>query len=226
MYKKIKKINIVLKYKISDLILVLLAPFRRIFLKNKQFTIISNNCFASLVYQRYNLIYQTPTIGTFIMPEDYIKFLKDLNNYLKLPLVFISPNQSKYKSSLKYMDKWGQYPIGRIGDVEIHFLHYKSIEEADLKWNKRIKRINWDRIIVKFSQQNQCQKHILKEFETLKYKYKFCFVNEHVSDNPVFIYLDECKDSEEVTFDAEKKYYNKYLSITKLLNSMVDDMIL
>lgn len=225
MYKKILKLNKILKYKISDLMLKLLAPYRKMFLKNKQFTIISNNCFASLVYQRYNLIYQTPTIGTFIMPDDYIKLLKNLKYYLESPLVFISPNQSKYITVLENIDKWGHYPIARLDDIEIHFLHYTSSEEASLKWNKRLKRINWNRILVKFSQQNQCKELTLKEFETLNYKYKFCFVNQYLSDNPTFINLKECEQYEEITFDAERKYYNKYIHITKLLNSMLVDEV-
>lgn len=225
MYKKIFKLNLILKYKMSDLILRVLAPYRRIFLKNRKFTIISNNCFASLVYQRYNLVYQTPTIGTFIMPDDYIKLLKNLNYYLGLPLVFISPDQSKYIRSLENIEKWGRYPIARLADIEIHFLHYTSCEQAEMKWNRRIKRINWNQIIVKFSQQNQCQAIMLKEFESLNYEYKFCFVNNYLSDNAVFINLKECQHNKEITFDAEKKYYNKYIHITKYLNSMIRDEI-
>ena len=35
-------------------------------------------------------------------------------------------------------------------------LHYHSQEEVLEKWNRRIERICWDRLIVKFNDQNGC----------------------------------------------------------------------
>ena len=48
--------------------------------KNKlnsiDFSIISNNCFAGIVYQHFNLQYNTPTVGLYFYPDEYIKFCK------------------------------------------------------------------------------------------------------------------------------------------------------
>lgn len=44
-------------------------------LKSKDFSIISNNCFAGIVYQHLGLQYNTPTIGLYFYPDEYIKFL-------------------------------------------------------------------------------------------------------------------------------------------------------
>ena len=51
-----------------------LSRFRKRKLFNKNFTIISNNCWAGWVYRRYNIEYKTPTVGLFIMPDDYMIF--------------------------------------------------------------------------------------------------------------------------------------------------------
>ena len=68
---------------------------------NPNFTIISNNCWAGHVYRYFNVPYQTPTIGLFIFSEDYVKFCKQLKDYLSSELKFISIEESKYKDILK-----------------------------------------------------------------------------------------------------------------------------
>ena len=54
--------------------------------KNKlnsiDFSIISNNCFAGIVYQHFNLQYNTPTVGLYFYPDEYIKFCKKFDYYI------------------------------------------------------------------------------------------------------------------------------------------------
>ena len=41
------------------------------------FTIISNNCWAGLVYQHFGLPYNTPTAGLFFFAQDYLEDFED-----------------------------------------------------------------------------------------------------------------------------------------------------
>lgn len=111
-------------------------------LKNKNFTIISNNCWGGMVYESFNLPKQSPTVGLFFMAEEYIKFLKSFPDILNEEIEFIDPMESKYVDFLKQDDRFGQYPIGKLGDIEIEFLHYHSKEEVLEKWKRRCGRIN------------------------------------------------------------------------------------
>ena len=52
-------------------------------------TIISNNCWGGNVYQKFGLKYTSPTIGLFMIGEDYVKFCKNLRYYSTLNLKFI-----------------------------------------------------------------------------------------------------------------------------------------
>lgn len=52
--------------------------FRSFLIKNKEVTIISNNCFAGMFYKYYGLKFNSPTIGLFIRSSEYIKFLECL----------------------------------------------------------------------------------------------------------------------------------------------------
>ena len=131
-----------LRLKILNTRRKIFANYRKKFLKNYNFTIISNNCWGGMIYESYNLQKQSPTIGVFFMAQDYIKFLKDLREYIQCELEFISPNESRWKDYVKNDSRFGNYPIGKLKDIEIFFLHYKSEEEAREKWERRCKRIN------------------------------------------------------------------------------------
>lgn len=166
---------------------------RRKQLRNTDFTIISNNCWGGLVYQYFGLRYTSPTIGLFIMDDDYIKFLERLDYYLSLTLQFIPIDQSRYREKLiSESTAKASYPIARLDDIEIHFLHYHSEEEARTKWEYRKKRINKDRLLVKMSQRSANDRSILDRFAALSYKNKICFTEfEHVG--PEFVYIPELK---------------------------------
>ena len=134
------------------------------------------------MYESYNLPKESPTTGLFFMASDYIKFLSDLKGYLDKDLTFIKPEDSKYKDFLKEDRRFGSYPIGMLGDIEIMFLHYHSESEAKQKWNRRIERVNWDKLIVKFNDQNRCTLDDVKAYAKLPYKNKLFFT---IKDWPV-----------------------------------------
>ena len=94
-----------------------LAFYRIKKINKKNFTIISNNCWGGEVYESYNLIKQSPTVGLFFMASDYIKFISDLKIYLKKDLQFIDPKESRYYEKVKHSNKYGKYPVAKLGDI-------------------------------------------------------------------------------------------------------------
>lgn len=142
------------------------------------FTILSNNCWGGMIYESYHLQKRTPTVGLFFMAEDYIRFLSGLREYMSSELRFIRPEESRWKNEKTIGDdtRFGTYPIGRLQagreSVELFFLHYRSEEEAKEKWERRKKRINWDRLLVKFNDQNGCTEKEVRDFLNLPYENK------------------------------------------------------
>ena len=104
-------------------------------LADKPFVIISNNCWGGEVYQWYQRPYNSPFIGLFIYGPCYHKLLNNFDHYMDQPLEFIE--KSKYPEPHR---DW-EYPIARLDDIEIHFSHYKSKEEALEKWERRKRRM-------------------------------------------------------------------------------------
>ncbi|HEU9376930.1 TPA: DUF1919 domain-containing protein, partial [Streptococcus pneumoniae] len=123
-------------------------------LKNTDFSIISDNCWGGRVYEELGLPYRTPFIGLYIFSEDYVKLLKNFRKYMEYELTFT--NNSKWNTEYD-----GEYPIGILKDIELHFLHYANQEEAYEKWNKRKNRINYENIFFKMNDDNKCSLKLL-----------------------------------------------------------------
>lgn len=110
-------------------------PRRR--LKNKNFTIICDNCWAGKVYQELGLPYQTPFVGMFVFSPDYIKMLKNLKYYLSgnIPLKFVK--ESKY---IKNFDN--AYPLHFL--MILNFISYimqmrkKQLKSGIVVWKEFI----------------------------------------------------------------------------------------
>lgn len=189
-------------------------------LKNTDFTIISNNCWGGMVYESYDIPKDSPTVGMFFMADDYIRFLSDIKGYTSKELTFIPPEHSKYADELRKDKRFGSYPIGIIDDVEIAFLHYPSEQEAKEKWERRCTRINWERLIVKFNDQNGCTEEHAKAFAAMPFKNKLFFTihNWAVPKWEGYCVIRQHTHDDCVTASHEPFGRNRYVNLTKFIN--------
>lgn len=195
------------------------APFRinRLDRKGirKDFTIISNNCWAGLVYQHFGLPYNTPTVGLFFFAQDYIKFVYNIKEYLAKPLEFIALEESKYSETLKrYGGECLNCPIAICGDIEIIFMHYHSPKEAEEKWRRRAARINWDNVIFKFSEMNLCSEDDLRAFDALPVQNKVVFTHKDYGLDSQCVYTEFLEES---CIPNDTDNFNKYIDLDVLL---------
>lgn len=198
----------------------LFAHQRKKKINNDDFSIICNNCWGGYVYRFFGLPYMSPTVGLYINPKDYICFLSDIRGYLNTPLEFIKPEESKYFDDLKRKNQL-HVPIGKIKDVEIVFLHYKTKNEAYEKWTRRAARVNYNNLIVKFSQMNNCGLQELAAFDRLNFKKMVMFVNKaEIADKfRTAIYFRGQEELEELNSDTT--FFNTYINLYTLVNSQV-----
>ena len=185
------------------------------FLKNKNITIISNNCWGGHCYRYFALPYDSPTIGLYIFPEDYIQLIKDLRKYMAMPLKFIKYTESKYSVNLKEKAQTN-VPIGILGDVEMVFLHYKTEEEAIEKWNRRKSRIHWDNIFYKFAEMNGCTEKHLQDFDALPYN-KFVFTSHKRPDLKSAVYYKGFEKEGQIENDT--LVFNYGINLVKFFNT-------
>ena len=100
-------------------------------------------------------------------------------------------------------------------------MHYSTEKQAREKWNRRIKRINWEHILYKFNDQNGCTEEDIKHFVELPYKHKLCFtVNAQMSKYRNVIKIREPKKYKCVYASYEPFGSSKYININELINSL------
>lgn len=199
------------------------AKSRKKHLKDTNFTVISNNCWGGMLYESYYLPKESPTVGLFIMASDYIKFVSDLKEYLNSELTFINPSDSKWLKEVSSNKRYGTYPVGKLKDIEIFFLHYHSEDEARDKWSRRINRINWDRLLLKFNDQNGCTRDDVEAFLKLPFKNKIFFTCKDwdVADpQHVIVKINQFPRHDFIMASYEPFGKNKYIDLDKLVNSL------
>lgn len=179
-------------------------------------SIITNNCFGGRIPQDLGFPYNSPTAGLFICYPDYINFLVNLKIAIKSPVFF--KNQSKYPEINDYLKNLHfEVPIGSIQlydlEIEIIFLHYHSKEEALDKWERRCRRINFNKLVIFGSDNDRCTKQDVIDFMSLPYKHKF-FFSAHdfgFKNNNEYAFIKEmAKDKKINTYNKAHILY-KYL---------------
>ncbi len=85
-------------------------------------SIIAKDCWGGYVYHVLGLPFLSPTINLFFQDDEYLRFLSNIDFYSKLTVEYAGEG---YSETGKFY-----YPLGKLGDVTIHFNHYKTFEEA------------------------------------------------------------------------------------------------
>lgn len=119
-------------------------------LEHEKFTVLSNDCWGQALYSGYGLPYQTPLIGSGMYSDCFLRFLGDIEGYLRSPLRFV--NQTRYPGLRRIRSQRRPWPIAVLrGDVEIHFMHYQSEYKSRRAWEGGLEQLHLDRIAVKFT---------------------------------------------------------------------------
>lgn len=140
-------------------------------LKEKNLVIVCDNCWAGSVYQWLERPYNSPFISIGFYGNCYIKLLSNFDYYLNLPLNFVDKSIYKHREI--------NYPLAKLGDIELHFTHYKTAEEATIKWERRTERMlketNRDNYVFMLSDAWYASEKNFKDFNNLPFKNKISF---------------------------------------------------
>lgn len=127
-------------------------------------SIIFNNCIAGIIYHNLGLPFNSPTINLSIPGNDYLSFVKNIEYYASCELVETPSDNSFPMGKLVSKDSSHQ-------DISLHFLHYKTFEQAHEKWTKRFSRIDYNNIYYIWEfYDDQYDVGLIKEFDSLPLK--------------------------------------------------------
>lgn len=168
----------------------IVTPNKRARLVKNDISILCNNCTGGFILHDLGLRFDSPTINMFFHGLDFFDFIEHFEYYITKPLIQI-PNP-------KYDPVAPDYPVailsggGVLKDIELHFLHYHSFEEANEKWETRKARLHMESLYVIWTFMGmEPNEELYIRAQNLPVKNKVLFVNHPVDQEkyPDFFYI-------------------------------------
>lgn len=177
-------------------------------LTNYDFSVISSNCTGSFILHDLKLQFRSPFVNLFMLPNDFVRYLEGMEYYNMCKLRFL--HNCEYS-----------YPVAMLGDLTVHFLHYKDEEEAGDKWRKRLGRLNVNNLFIMMVERDGCTYSLLERFDCLPYKNKVVFTHKKYPEFESSFYIKGFEKRGEIgdlyrykdKFTG-KKYYDDFDYIT------------
>ena len=180
----------------------------------RDWTIVTDNCFGTSYLKSLNKPYDSPFFSMFIFAPDYLTLLENFDEYMKLtPMAQDSAGKTRF-----YRGRVRKYPViildGLQGPVEIHMAHEKqSSQEAIRKWKSRKSRMNMDKsdMFVKMDSRDKFTVALGKRFLALKqFPHKKLFVAEKYRkdfiDKKNVVIMSDYKTQPPIGTTTEKLY--------------------
>lgn len=170
---------------------------------------ICSNCIGGLIYHRLGLKFMSPTINLWMTQSDFLKFVLELKMYLQKELIFIDEED---------------YPIALLGDIKIHFNHYKNEDDAKRCWDKRKKRINFNNLFIIMYDKDGLSKKDLKKLEKINCRGKIVISNNNYPDLEYVLKIPADMNNPETRYRLNvsglsgKRQYEKYFDFVTWLN--------
>lgn len=158
---------------------------KRIRLKNKNMTVLSSNCNGAYMLHDVGCPFNSPTVNMFFLPDDFLKFVSNPQEYLLAELLEIQ------KEGISY-------PVGQLEDILLFFMHYNSFDEAKEAWDRRCKRVDLKNVYIVMTDKNGCTYEHIKKFEELPYKNKVIFTHREYPEFSSAYYITGFEKENEV----------------------------
>ena len=183
---------------------------RYIRIKEARFSILSETCYAGILYNTLCMEVLSPFKNLWVARKDYFRILADLPHYMSLSPVLWKP--SDYAA--RPYDQPG-YPILRLdGDILLNCNHYSDPDDAISKWNERRRKINYQNILATFFAEDRGAEEEFYQLPVLGRR--LCFT-PYPSDLPDSAYVPE--EGGEYSFTGQHrtgKPYNTLIDIYSL----------
>lgn len=113
----------------------------------KDVAILSNRSLAQQYYDFYFQDFNTPLLNTRLFGDDFIRLLDLVVKNDPLKLRFIPQKQSRHPAA-----GYDFYPVGIVDDtdIEIHFIHSLTMDEARNDWESGLARMKGKRLVVAY----------------------------------------------------------------------------
>lgn len=153
-------------------------------LKNKDFTIIASECAAGVIYHNLGLRFDSPTINLWLLPKDFLEFVKYLSDY-------VDNAELLEDTSINCTYPVGILKLEEHKSLHVFFQHYDTFLEAKEKWEKRKRRIHYNNIYIIMTDRDGVTLSDIKAFSALPFKHKVMLTGINYPFNSTF-YIKNC----------------------------------
>ncbi|EGY32831.1 bicyclomycin/multidrug efflux system [Aggregatibacter actinomycetemcomitans serotype e str. SC1083] len=174
-------------------------------LQNHGMSVLSSNCVGAFILHDLNEPFNSPFVNLYVKPRNFIRYLQNMPHYHQQTLVF------------KPADK--PYPVGWLDDIPIHFMHYHSAQEAQEKWESRLKRLDSDNLFIVMTNKDGAEGvtyQDLADFDNLPFKNKVVFTHKPYPELESAVYIKGFENETQVGDIFEfsgwngEKYYDQF----------------
>lgn len=147
---------------------------------DQEISIISQNCIGGVLYHDMGLPFLSPTVNLYFSAPDFVRFVLDLDRYLKLDLTMT----------------WDEtYPVGYLEDVKIHFMHYHTCTEAVEAWNRRKTRLNRNKILVLCTDMEDFTQDVFAQWQKITYPKLLYTANAAFAAHPDTVFYPKYQEA-------------------------------
>lgn len=171
-------------------------------LTNHSMSVIASNCNGALILHDLHEPFRSPFVNLYVEPSDFVRYLANLDDYNAQPLTFEESDKP--------------YPVGKLADIRLHFMHYHSQAEAKQKWETRLKRLNLDNLFIIMTDRDGATYQDLVNFDRLPFKNKVLFTHQPYPELASAFYIHGFEKQAQVgdLFEFSgwngKKYYDQF----------------
>jgi len=174
-------------------------------------TILASNCLGGFIYHDLGTQFISPTINTRFDSPDFVNFVCNIDYYLDQPLAFIPTKEP--------------YPVAKLGDLTVNFVHYPSAEVAETKWKERIIRIDWDHVFVLLNDNDGMTERDFAKLDACRFKNVLVFTARSYPQYrctyqlPIFSNLDSVGNTMLRSIITGKMVVQKYFDFVQWFNN-------
>ena len=162
-------------------------------LKNKDISILCQNCIGGVMLHDLGLQFQTPTINLYMSFGDFVVFLEHLNVFLGQEITFVNSERKYPKGVLFYDDNYERKSIS------LYFPHDKDYEKINCDWQRRSKRVNYKNIYIIATDRDGLTTDLLERFSELTFIHKILLSSKPYKEYDFVQYFPQYKDQDQVT---------------------------
>lgn len=179
------------------------AAMKMAYTNDNTVSIIAQNCVGGVLYHDLGLKFTSPTINLYFDPKEFLKYVLNIKHYNALT------------PQMVFDEKRG-YPVGKLEDISVYFMHYTTCEEAKQKWEERKARINYNKLFIIALDENHFGKECYELFKQIPYEKVLFTVDKKLESQSDCVYLDKITVDGKSYIIEERKFYKDGVLINKM----------